>query len=81
MWDSALTNNVAMQTLAVVYPHVFDVACFSHTLDHVGSNFNSPILLKFINSWISLFSHSLTAYLERENRKGKELLQRYQVVV
>ena len=36
-----------MQTLDVVYHHVFDVACFSHTLDHVGSRFNMPILHEF----------------------------------
>ena len=40
MQDSTSTNNVAKRTLPVVYPHTFDVACFSHTLDY----FN-PILL------------------------------------
>ena len=56
MQEGASTNNVhvAMRTLNVVLPHVFDVACFSNTLDGVGSNFSIPMLLKF---WVSLFSH------------------------
>ena len=56
--DRASTNNVAMSTLKIVYPSVIDVGCFSHTIDHVGSHFNTPTLREFITSWISLFSHS-----------------------
>ena len=37
-------NNVAMQML---YPNVVDIGCFSHTLDHVGENFNMPVLDQF----------------------------------
>ena len=73
MRDGASTNNVAMRTLAVVYPHVFDVACFSHTLDRVGSHVNTPILLEFINSWISLFSHSSKVKLLWKEKTGKAM--------
>ena len=58
MRDRASTNNVAMNTLKIVYPSIVDVGCFSHTIDHVGSHFNTPTLSGFITSWISLFSHS-----------------------
>ena len=58
MRDRASTNNVAMHTLKIVYPLVVDIGCFSHTIDHVGSHFNTPILSEFISLWITLFSHS-----------------------
>ena len=50
--------NVAMQTVHVLYPKVFDIGCFSHTIDHVGEKFNSPVLKEFTFAWISLFSRS-----------------------
>ena len=58
MRDRASVNNLAMETVSVVYPFVVDIGCFSHTLDHVGENFKTPILTDFMHSWISLFSHS-----------------------
>ena len=42
----------------MVYPHLLDVGCFAHTLDHVGEKFSTPILREFISLWVSLFSHS-----------------------
>ena len=33
MRDRASVNNVAMRTVSIVYPLVFDIGCFSHTLD------------------------------------------------
>ena len=40
MRDRASMNNVATQTLKVVYPTIVDVGCFSHTIDHVGEKFD-----------------------------------------
>ncbi len=37
--DRASSNNVAMRTMAVVYPDLLDVGCLSHTIDHVGEHF------------------------------------------
>ena len=37
MRDGASVNNVAIQTLKIVYPLVIDIRCFSHTIDHVGA--------------------------------------------
>ena len=56
--DRASVNNVAMQTLKIIYPNVIDIGCFSHTLDHVGQNFNTPVLDQFTKTWINLFSRS-----------------------
>ena len=58
MRDRASVNNLAMQTVNVVYPLLLDIGCYSHTLDRVGEKFNTPILTDFMHSWITLFSHS-----------------------
>ena len=58
MRDCASVNNVAMQTVRVLYSKVFDIGCFLHTIDHVGEKFNTPILKEFTSAWISLFSRS-----------------------
>ena len=42
MRDRASVNNVAMRTVAIMYPSVMDIGCFSHTLDLVGSHFQLP---------------------------------------
>ena len=58
MRDRAATNTVALQTLKVVYPNIVDVGCFSHTIDHVGEKFETPVLDEFMSAWISLFARS-----------------------
>ena len=58
MKDRASVNEVAVQTLKIVYFSLLSVGCFSHTIDRVGEQFCTPNLSKFITSWISLFSHS-----------------------
>ena len=58
MQDRASVNEVALKTIEIVYPYCLSVGCFSHTIDHVGEHFNTPILAKFIIAWISLFAHS-----------------------
>ena len=44
----ASVNDVARRTISVLYNNMMDVGCFSHTLDHVGENMNTPILEEFI---------------------------------
>ena len=56
--DRASINLVALRTIKVLYNRLFGVGCFSHTLDGVGKNMNTPVLDEFIKHWISLFSHS-----------------------
>ena len=73
MRDRASVNNLAMETVSVVYPFVVDIGCFSHTLDHVGENFKTPILTDFMHSWISLFSHSPKTRLLWKSRVGRSM--------
>lgn len=61
--DRASVNNVAMETLKVVYSSLLDIGCFSHTLDHVGERLRTPQLDSFFKAWVSLFSHSPKARL------------------
>ena len=70
MHDRAACNGVALRTLKVVYPLLVDVGCFSHTLDLVGSKFDTPTLSTFMVWWISLFSHSPKAMLLWKERTG-----------
>ena len=42
MRDRAAVNNVAVRTLAIMYPSAIGIGCFSHTLDHVGEKFRVP---------------------------------------
>ena len=58
MRDCASVNSVAMRTLSIIFPSVLDIGCFSHTLNHVGENFKTPILDEFINVWINMLSRS-----------------------
>ena len=50
MRDRVAANDVTMRILAVLYPKVLDVGCFSHTIDHVGKHFKTPILPEFSTS-------------------------------
>ena len=47
-----------MQDIAVLYPEMIDIRCFSHTTDHVGEHFKTPHLHEFGMYWVNLFSHS-----------------------
>ena len=58
MRDRASVNDVAMRTIGVLYTHMIEIGCFSHTLDDVGERMKTPILDEFTKAWISLFSHS-----------------------
>lgn len=50
MRDRASVNNVAMRIIKVLYPYMLDVGCFSHTTDHVGEHFNTPVLSPFASN-------------------------------
>ena len=63
-------NNVAVQTLKIVFPLMFDIGCFSHTLDHVGEKLKTPILDKFVSGWINIFSRSPKTKLTWKTQTG-----------
>ena len=58
MRDGTTVNSVAMRTIGVIFPHVLDLRCFSHTLDLAGDRFETPTLSNFTSHWVSLFSHN-----------------------
>jgi len=63
MHDHASVNTVAVRTLKVLYPNLLHFGCYSHTVDNVGDNFDTPILHEFGILWVRLFSHSPHARL------------------
>ena len=71
--DRASVNNLVMQTVNVVYPQLIDIGCYSHTLNHVGENFQTPTLTDFMHSWIALFSHSPKTKLLWKARVGHSM--------
>lgn len=50
----ASVNGKAMRTIAIMYPKVMNITCFSHALDIVGSKFATPVLDKFTKNWFSI---------------------------
>lgn len=52
MRDGASVNHVAMCTVSIVYPHVLDIGCVSHTLDLISGRFKMPVLSSFVSLWI-----------------------------
>ena len=73
MRDRASVNNVAMRTLALVYPSILDVGCFSHTIDLVGGKFNTPTVDEFTKLWTALFSRSPKARLAWKTFCGRSV--------
>ena len=70
MHDRASVNNVAIQTLKNFFPKIFDVGCFSHTLDHVGEKFDMPKLDAFSKSWLNMLSRSPKSRLAWKDKTG-----------
>ena len=73
MRDGASVNGAALRQLMFFYPKLFDVVCFSHTIDNVGNHFEFKILDLFARYWISMFSHSYNARLVWRERTGQSI--------
>ena len=73
MHDRASVNAVAMRTVQVIYPQILDIGCFSHTVDHVGDHFVTPVLDEFVSAWVLLFSHSPKSRLVWQSRVGRSV--------
>ena len=73
MHNRALANTVAMTIMKVLYSNLFDVRCYSHTLNRVGEKFKTPVLDDFIPLRISLFSHSLHTRFKWKQLTGKSM--------
>ena len=73
MRDGASVNGAALRQLMFFYPKLFDVVCFSYTIDNVGNHFEFKILDLFARYWISMFSHSYNARLVWRERTGQSI--------
>lgn len=73
MRDRPSLNNVDIRHIIVMFPCLFDIGCYSHTLDLVGSKFELPTFEEFVKPWISLFSHSPKARFEWRSKTGKAM--------
>ena len=81
MHDGPSVNGAAVRNVRLFYARLFDVVCFSHTIDNVGSHFEFQVLDSFVRFWIGLFSHSYNVKLaRREDRTVNPYLQRNQLV-
>ena len=71
-----------MHTITVVYPHLIDIGCYSHTIDLVGEKFMTPNLDEFGKAWVGVFSHrertgrSMATYSETRWWSRWEVLNR-----
>ena len=73
MRDEASVNGAASRQLKFFYSYLFDVVCFSHTIDNVGAHFAFRILDSLTQHWISLFSHSYNARLLWKEKTGQSM--------
>ena len=71
--DGAAVNGAALRLLTTFYPSIFDVICFSHSLDNVGERFDTPTLSECTHWWIALFSRSPAARLAWKAQTGKSV--------
>ena len=53
--DGASVNGAALRQLMFFYPKLFDVVCFSHTIDNVGNHFEFKIPDLVARYWIGKF--------------------------
>ena len=71
--DGASVNGAALRQLMFFYQNLFDVVCFSHTIDNVGNHFQFRILDLFTRYWIGMFSHSNNARLVWRERTEQSI--------
>ena len=70
MRDGTSVKGAVLRQLLFFYPKLFDVVCFSHTIDNVGSHFEFQTLDFFARYWKSVFAHSYNARLVWRERTG-----------
>ena len=73
MRDGASVNSAAIRNLKVLYPNMFDVSCFSHAANNAGRHFDFPVLERFGQYWVQLFSHSCKAKLSWKQRTSASI--------
>ena len=61
MRDGAAVNEAGLRQVGFYFPNIFNVTCFSHTIDNVGKHFEFTVLDKFSRNWNTMFSLSAAA--------------------
>lgn len=74
MRDGAAVNEAGLRQVGFFFPQIFNVPCFSHTIDNVGKHFEFSVLDTFSRNWNTMFSHSPAARLLWKTRTGKSML-------
>ena len=75
MRNGASVNGTALRQLKFFCADLFNVVCFSRTLDNVGSHFEFQVLdsRSLIRFWLSFFSHSYNARLTWRKKTGQSI--------
>ena len=71
--ECVFVNVAALRQLMFFYHNLFDVVCFSHTIDNVGNHFQFRILDLFTRYWIGMFSYSYNARPVWRERTGQSI--------
>ena len=72
--DGASVNEAAFKILKdVMYPNVTNIICIAHSLDNIGKHFETDLLDSFLQSWVSLFSHSPASRVAWKNETGQSI--------
>lgn len=74
MRDGASVNEAGLQQISFYFPNIFNVTCFSHTIDNVGKHFEFTVLDIFSRNWNTMFSLSPAARLLWKTRTGTSML-------
>jgi hypothetical protein len=72
--DGAAVYEAGLRQVGFYFPNIFNVTCFSHTIDNVGKHFEFSVLDKFSRNWNTMFSLSAAARLLWKTRTGTAVL-------
>ncbi|KAK3721851.1 hypothetical protein QZH41_002279 [Actinostola sp. cb2023] len=73
MRDSAAVNEAALRQIGFYFPNMFNVKCFSHTIDNAGKHFEFSVLDTFSRYWSTMFALSPAARLAWKTKTGTSM--------
>ncbi|KAK3749798.1 hypothetical protein QZH41_000861 [Actinostola sp. cb2023] len=73
MRDGAAVNEAALRQIGFYFPNVFNVKCFSHTIDNAGKHFEFSVLDTFSRYWSTMFALSPAARLAWKTKTGTSM--------
>ena len=78
MRDGAAVNEAALRQVSFFFSNVFNVTCFSDTIDNDGKHFEFGVLDTFSRYWNTMFSLSPSARILRKTKIGTAMRLRQQ---